>query len=209
MSAAAETAHPGLNIRHPDRDAQEEAEGGVFGFWVFLMSDAVIFALLFATYGVMLPGTAGGPTPASEYRIGPAFAETLILLTSSLTYGLASLSLKHGGRRGPLIGWLAVTLGLGVAFLAMELHDFHTMVSHGAVPSRSGYLSAFFALVPLHGLHVLAGCVWIVVMMAQLRVFGTDRRVRINLLRLGLFWHFLDIVWIAIVSVVYLQGLIR
>ena len=204
--SAADTAHPGLNLGHADHGGRREAAHDVFGFWVFLMSDAVIFALLFATYGVMLVGTAGGPTPASEYEIGPAFAETLILLTSSLTFGLASLSLKHAGR-GRLTGWLLVTLTLGVAFLAMEWNDLHAMVAHGAVPSRSGYLSAFWALVPLHGLHVFAGCVWIAVMIAQLRIFGTDERVAINLLRLGLFWHFLDIVWIAIVSVVYLQGL--
>lgn len=206
--SAGDSVHPGLTVDHPDADAHKEAEGGVFGFWVFLMSDAVIFALLFATYGVMLVGTAGGPTPATEYKIGPAFVETLILLTSSLTFGMASLSLKHDDGRERITLWLMITLGLGVAFLAMELHDFGTMAAHGAVPSRSGYLSAFFALVPLHGLHVLAGCVWIGVMVAQLRVFGTDERVTVNLLRLGLFWHFLDIVWIAIFSVVYLQGLI-
>ena len=204
----AETLHPGLNLGATDRGAHEVAEDDVFGFWVFLMSDAVIFALLFATYGVMLVGTAGGPTPASEYRIGPAFAETLILLTSSLTFGLASLATKHERMR-ELTTWLGVTAALGVAFLLLEAHDFATMIGHGAVPSRSGYLSAFWALVPLHGLHVLAGLAWIAVIAVQLRVFGLDKRVKVNLLRLGLFWHFLDIVWIAIVSVVYLQGLIR
>ena len=204
----AETLHPGLNLGASDRDAHEEAEDDVFGFWVFLMSDAVIFALLFATYGVMLVGTAGGPTPTSEYKIGPAFVETLILLTSSLTFGLASLATKHERVRA-LTGWLSVTAALGVAFLLLEAHDLATMIGHGAVPSRSGYLSAFWALVPLHGLHVLAGLVWMAVMAVQLRVFGLDKRVKVNLLRLGLFWHFLDVVWIAIVSVVYLQGLIR
>jgi cytochrome o ubiquinol oxidase subunit 3 len=108
-----------------------------------------------------------------------------------------------------LLGWLAATLVLGLAFLGMETHDFASMFSDGAVPMRSGFLSSFFALVPLHGLHVLAGSVWLVVMMAQVLTFGLDARVKINLLRLGLFWHFLDIVWIAIFSVVYLQGLIR
>ena len=180
----------------------------MFGFWVFLMSDAVLFALLFATYGVMLPATVGGPTPASEYKILPAFLETLALLTSSFTFGMASVAMKHGASRRQLLGWMGVTLLLGLAFLGMELHDFVTMFGDGAYPTRSGYLSSFFALVPLHGLHVFFGSIWIIVMMVQVVTFGLDARVKINILRLGLFWHFLDIVWIAIFSVVYLQGLI-
>ena len=204
-----EAAHPGLNLGDTDRATHEQAGHDVFGFWVFLMSDAVIFALLFATYGVMLAGTAGGPGPASEYKMVPAFIETLILLTSSFTFGMASIAMKHGRDMRWLLGWMAVTLLLGLAFLSMELHDFATMFGDGAVPSRSGYLSSFFALVPLHGLHVLAGSLWLVVMMAQLLTFGRDSRVKINMLRLGLFWHFLDIVWIGIFSVVYLPGLTR
>lgn len=207
--SAVEVKHPGLNLGHTDALTHEQAGSAVFGFWVFLMSDAVIFALLFATYGVMLPGTAGGPTPASEYKILPAFLETLTLLTSSYTFGMASVALKHGASRAPLLAWMGVTLVLGIAFLGMELHDFATMFGDGAYPTRSGYLSSFFALVPLHGLHVFFGCIWIVVMMVQVVTFGRDARVKINILRLGLFWHFLDIVWIAIFSVVYLQGLIR
>lgn len=173
------------------------------------MSDAVIFALLLATYGVMLPARAGGPGPADVYEIGPVFAETLLLLTSSFTFGMASVAMKHAEGLGRLAGWMILTLLLGLAFLGLELRDFAVMAADGAVPARSGFLSAFFALVPLHGLHVLAGCLWLVVMLAQLRVIGRDSRVKINMLRLGLFWHFLDIVWIAIFSVVYLQGLIR
>jgi cytochrome o ubiquinol oxidase subunit 3 len=169
----------------------------------------VLFALLLATNGVMLPSTAGGPTPPDEYRIGAALIETLILLTSSFTYGMGSLAMKYAACMPRLLLWLGVTLALGAGFLAMEVHDFSTMIGHGAGPERSGFLSAFFALVPLHGLHVAAGCLWIAVMMVQLTVLGPDRQVKINLLRLGLFWHFLDIVWIAIFSVVYLQGLIQ
>ena len=206
---APSSRHPGLNLGETDTRAHEKAETAAFGFWIFLMSDAVIFALLFATYGVMLPATAGGPTPAAEYKIGPAFIETLLLLTSSLTFGMVSITMKHGTTRAPLVGWLLVTLLLGLAFLGFELHDFVTMFADGASPMRSGYLSGFFALVPLHGLHVAFGSLWIIVMIVQLFVFGADARVKINILRLGLFWHFLDIVWIAIFSVVYLQGLIR
>jgi cytochrome o ubiquinol oxidase subunit 3 len=206
--SAGEARYPGLNLGETDAPVHDEAGISLFGFWIFLMSDAILFALLFATYGVMLVGTAGGPTSASEYKIGPAFIETLILLTSSATFGMASVSMKHQTPNRHLLGWLGVTFLLGLAFLGLELADFATMFSHGATPARSGFLSAFFALVPLHGLHVAIGCLWLAVMMVQLGVFGADQRVKINLLRLGLFWHFLDIVWIAIFSVVYLQGLI-
>ena len=207
--SAGEVMPAGPDFGGAGEATREPAAGDVLGFWVFLMSDAVIFALLFATYGVMLPRSAGGPTPAATYRFDPAFIETLILLTSSFTFGMASVAMKHGTPRRQLLGWMAVTLMLGAGFLGMELHDFATMFGDGAYPSRSGYLSAFFALVPLHGLHVFFGCLWMAVMMVQLRVLGVDARVKLNIQRLALFWHFLDIVWIAIFSVVYLQGLIR
>jgi cytochrome o ubiquinol oxidase subunit 3 len=171
------------------------------------MSDAVIFALLFATYGAMLGGTAGGPTPRDLFELKPTLIETAVLLASSFTWGMASIALKYRDARPWLLGWMGLTLTLGVTFLTMEAHDFATMFEKGAYPTRSGFLSAFFALVPLHGLHVLAGCVWIVVMAVQVIIIGPDDRTRTNLLRLGLFWHFLDIVWIAIFSTVYLQGL--
>jgi cytochrome o ubiquinol oxidase subunit 3 len=202
-----EPNHPGLNVGKTE--APEKTENALFGFWTFLMSDAVIFALLFATYGAMLGGTAGGPTPKNSYEIGPAFLETLVLLTSSFTFGIASVGMKHDGGKGWLLGWLGLTLLLGLVFLALEGQDFATMFAHGAYPSRSGYLSSFFALVPLHGLHVLAGSLWLVVMMVQVVTIGMDAQVKINIQRLALFWHFLDIIWIAIFSVVYLQGLIR
>ncbi|NKF24400.1 cytochrome c oxidase subunit 3 [Solimonas marina] len=207
--SADEVRQAGLELGRNDLLTHEQAGSAIFGFWVFLMSDAVIFALLFATYGVMLPATVGGPTPADEYKLVPTLIETVLLLTSSFTFGLASVAMKHGASRRQLLGWLGVTLILGIGFLGMELHDFMIMFSDGAVPSRSGYLSSFFALVPLHGLHVFFGSVWIVVMMVQVLTFGLDARVKVNLQRLGLFWHFLDVVWIAIFSVVYLQGMIQ
>jgi cytochrome o ubiquinol oxidase subunit 3 len=194
----------------PGPEAAAKTESALFGFWLFMMSDALVFALLFAIYGTMVSATVGGPSPASEFRIVPTLVETVLLLTSSLTFGMAVLSMEHdGGARRPLFGWLAATLALAVAFLALEWRDFATMFAHGAHPTRSGFLSAFFALVPLHGLHVLAGCLWLLVMVAQALVHGLDARTRINLRRLSLFWHFLGIVWIAVFSVVYLQGLIR
>ena len=200
--------HAGLNLADDPREIREEVESDVFGFWIFLMSDAVVFALLFAIYGTMLGATAGGPRPADAFKLGPAFIETLILLTSSFTFGLASLALKRENTSRRLVLWLVVTLALGLAFLGMETNDFMTMVSHGATASRSAFLSGFFVLVGMHGLHVTAGAVWILIMLVQIWKWGRDEKVRINLIRLSLFWHFLDVIWIAIFSVVYLQGLI-
>jgi cytochrome o ubiquinol oxidase subunit 3 len=206
---APQLRHPGLNLHGDPRGAGEDVETSVFGFWVFLMSDAVVFALLFAIYGTMLVATAGAPGPAQEFKIGSALAETLTLLTSSFTFGMASLAMKHDWRRRGLLFWLIVTLLLGVGFLGMELHDFTTMFADGATPQRSGFLSAFFVLVGMHGFHVTAGVVWIVIMLLQLALFGLDGHVKVNILRLGLFWHFLGVIWVVIFSVVYLQGIMR
>jgi len=204
-----ERLHPGLNLHHTDPHVHVAAVGPLFGFWLFLMSDAIIFALLFATYGVLLHGTASGPGPEGVFDIKSVAVQTALLLSSSFTFGMASLSMKYGRRTGKLLGWLAVTLVLGLGFLGMELHDFTTMIAAGAGPDRSAFLSAFFALIATHGLHVFSGSVWLVVMMAQIRVFGLDLKVKTNLMRLGLFWHFLDIIWVGIFSVVYLHGFIR
>ncbi len=201
--------HVGLNLAGADALEPGEAETDLYGFWIFLMSDAVLFALLFAIYGTQLAATANAPGPETEFKLGSAFLETLILLTSSLTFGLAAIAMKYDQTRRGLVVLLCVTLALGIGFLVLEVQDFATMFAHGATPDRSGFLSAFFALVPTHGLHVSAGCIWIVVMLAQIAAFGLDARVKLNLLKLGLFWHLLDIVWIAIFSVVYLQGTLR
>lgn len=204
---AREVSHPGLRLGAAHPDSNEDAEELLFGFWVFLMSDAVVFGLLFATYASMLHSTAGGPGPQELFNIHSAFVETAALLCSSFTFGMASLWLKYGKRRTPLIAWLCVTLALGLIFLGFEVHDFLLMLQKAAGPDRSGYLSAFFALVPLHGLHVASGCVWMIVMMGQIATYGIDKRVKLGLLRLGLFWHFLDIVWVVIFSIVFLGGL--
>jgi len=179
-----------------------------FGFWLYLMSDAIIFALLFATYQIMSGDTAGGPAGSGLFSLAHTFSETLLLLTSSLTFGLASLALESGSRRWVLV-WLGVTFALGLGFVAMELHELHGMVAAGAGPDRSGFLSAFFTLIGTHGLHVSGGLVFIVVMMVQVVVKSLSRPVSSRLERLGLFWHFLDIVWIGIFSVVYLPGILR
>jgi cytochrome o ubiquinol oxidase subunit III len=204
-----ELRHGGLTLADKPREVRERLESDAFGFWVFLMSDAVIFALLFAIYGTMGDATAGGPVPQHEFKFQSAFWETAFLLTSSFAYGMVSLSLRHTRRRIWPALWLAVTFCLGAGFLTLEIHDFLTMFHDGATPERSGYFSSFFVLVGTHGLHVFSGLTWIVLMGIQMAVFGLDQRTRLNLIRLGLFWHFLDIVWVAIFSVVYLGALIR
>ena len=199
--------HPGLNLGPSHGCDDAAAETLIFGFWVLLMSDAILFGMVFATYVTSLHGTAGGPGPHELYDIKSTFIETLLLLASSFTFGMASLALKYRHGDARLVGWLGLTLVLGVTFLFFELHDFNSMFAKGGIPSRSGFLSSFFGLVPLHGLHVVAGCVWLICLLAQIARFGTDQQTKLGIMRLALFWHFLDIVWIAIFSVVYLGGL--
>jgi cytochrome o ubiquinol oxidase subunit 3 len=199
--------HPGLNLGSAHGKDNEAAERMMFGFWVFMMSDAILFGMVFATYVTSIRATAGGPGPHDLYNIKSVFIETMLLLTSSFAFGMASLALKYKHGKTRLIGWLAVTLVLGVSFLGFELHDFITMFAQGGVPSRSGHLSAFFDLVPLHGLHVTAACIWLVCLAGQIARYGLDTETKLGIMRLALFWHFLDIVWIAIFSVVYLAGL--
>ena len=198
--------HPGLNLGSAHGTDDDVAEAVVFGFWIFLMSDAILFGMVVATYVTSVNATAGGPGPRELYDLGTAFVETLLLLASSFTFGMASLALKYLHALSRLLGWLTVTLVLGIAFLGLELRDLAGMVAKGGVPSRSGFLSAFFDLVPLHGLHVAAGCLWLICLVGQIWRFGVDTQVKLGLLRLALFWHVLDIIWIALFSVVYLSG---
>ncbi|MBO0902233.1 cytochrome (ubi)quinol oxidase subunit III [Jiella sonneratiae] len=199
--------HPGLNLGRSDPGAHQDAEEIVFGFWVFLMSDLVLFALLFATFATMIGRTADGPGPQEFFDLKSVAIESALLLISSFTFGYASLAMKYRPEPMKVVRWLGVTLLLGIGFLGFEVHDFVTMAGKGGTPQTSGFLSAFFALVPTHGLHVFAGCIWIVVMIVQTLAYGLARDVKLRILRLGLFWHFLDIVWIAIISVVYLRAL--
>ena len=178
-----------------------------FGFWVYLMSDAVIFALLFATYAVMSRNYAGGPGGKELFDLGYSFAETLLLLFSTLACGLAMLALaKNSVNR--VVFWLVVTFLLGSGFVVMELNEFSGLIEQGAGPDRSGFLSAFFTLVGTHGLHVSIGLIWLFMMIPQIELYGLSAAVRSRLYRLSLFWHFLDLVWVAIFSVVYLLGVL-
>lgn len=199
--------HPGLNLGAAHGDAHHGAAKAVFGFWVFLMSDLIIFGLLFGTYIVMLHARAGGPGPQDLFDLRSVAMQTRLLLASSFTFGLVSLSLKHVGRGGAVAFWLVVTGARGAAFLGLELRDFAHMAEKGGLPQRSGHLSALWSLVGLHGLNVAAGLLWIVVMLALIAVQGLSDRVKSRLLLLGLYWHFLDLIWIGIVSAVFLGGM--
>lgn len=198
-----------LTIRnHADLLEEEEhhsLRGREFGFWLFLMGDAVIFALLFATYVVLSGNSAAGPTSQQVFDLSHTAIETALLLVSSLTFGIASLAMDKGHGRAVIL-WLLITLGLGLGFLAMEVLEFRGMILQGAGPDVSGFLSAFFTLVGMHGAHVAMGSIGILVMIGQVMTKGLTLPVRSRLNRLGLFWHFLDIVWIGIFSVVYLPG---
>ena len=177
----------------------------VFGFWIYLMSDCLIFASLFATFGVLAENVAGGPSGRELFDLPYVAAETVLLLASSFTFGLAALNVQAGDR-DKVIAWLAVTFILGAAFIAMEIQEFALLLGEGAGPSRSAFLSAYFTLVGTHGLHVTAGLIWLAVMMHQTFHFGLDGIVRRRLSCLSLFWHFLDLVWICVFTFVYLRG---
>lgn len=177
----------------------------IFGFWVYLMTDCVLFASLFATFAVLHNNTYGGPSGKELFSLNFVLAETLILLTSSFTCGLAILSAQRN-RKQAVLGWLAITFLLGVAFLSMELTEFHKLYEEGNSWRRSGFLSAFFTLVGTHGAHILTGLIWMGATMAQVWRFGVGRVIRKRLMLLSLFWHFLDLVWIFIFTIVYLYG---
>jgi cytochrome o ubiquinol oxidase subunit III len=178
-----------------------------YGFWIFLLSDIVMFSALFAAYAVLVHATAGGPAGTALFNQVNVAIETGCLLVSSYTCGLMSLSLN--ARRRPAIYFFAfLTFVLGAAFLALEIREFADMIARGAAPQRSAFLSAFFTLVGCHGLHVTAGLVWLAVMMAQVAVKGVRPTVERRLLCFALFWHALDIIWVALFTVVYLMGVL-
>lgn len=190
-----------------DAEVTATHEQRTFGFWLYLMGDAVIFALLFATYVIMVNNTAGGPGGKQLFNLHNAAIETVLLLVSSSTFGFASLSSKTGNRTAALT-WLLATFLLGAGFIFLELREFTGMIGAGAGPDRSGFLSAFFTLVGAHGLHVSVGLLWILIMSGQIMMKGLTVPVVSRLFRLGLFWHFLDIAWVGIFSIVYLPGLL-
>lgn len=177
----------------------------VFGFWIYLMSDCILFACLFATYAVLVNGTAGGPAGKDIFELPFVFAETMLLLLSSITFGFGMLAMNKN-KVSAVNTWLLVTFILGAGFIAMEIYEFHHLIVNDAGPDRSGFLSAFFTLVGTHGIHVTSGLIWIIVMMVLISKKGLTERNRTRLMCLSLFWHFLDVVWICVFTVVYLMG---
>lgn len=211
MSSASDAIYqaPGLVYEAEHHHDHDHAGKALSGFWLFMMSDLIIFGLFFATYGTMLgkPSWAGGPGPKDVFELTGAAWETVALLLSTFTFGLASLAIKYERSKGQILLWLLVTLALGACFLGLELTEFAKMFEEGAVPQRSGFLSAFFGLVPLHGMHVTAGSIWLITMIISIATGGVTELTKSRIARLALFWHFLDLIWVGIFSIVYLGGL--
>ena len=176
-----------------------------YGFWIFLLSDIIMFSALFASYAVLSGQTDGGPSGHDLFELRHVGIETLCLLFSSYTCGLGLLAVARRRMSGFYLCF-ALTFALGATFLGLELSEFVGLVARGAGPSRSAFLSAFFSLVGLHGLHVTAGLLWLSFMVAQIAVRGPRDFVRRRLLCFSLFWHALDIIWVALLTLVYLMG---
>jgi cytochrome o ubiquinol oxidase subunit 3 len=176
-----------------------------YGFWIFLLSDIVMFSAFFASYAVLVGQTAGGPSGRELFDLRNTAIQTACLLLSSFTCGLAGIGAQTR-RSSWFYGAMAATFILGAAFISLEVREFAGMVARGAGPTRSAFLSAFFTLVGCHGLHVTAGLLWLLTMMAQVFAKGYRADILRRILCFGLFWHFLDIVWVALFTVVYLMG---
>jgi cytochrome o ubiquinol oxidase subunit III len=191
-------------------DEHEHAAGGstMLGFWIYLMSDCLIFACLFAMYGVLGTSYAGGPKPAELFDLSLVAVNTTMLLLSSITYGFAMLEMQRN-RIGAVQIWLAITALFGMAFVGIELYEFAHMIHEGATPQRSAFLSSFYALVGTHGLHVTFGLIWIFVLMVQVGQRGLGAANQRRLMCLSLFWHFLDVIWIGVFTFVYLMSVLR
>ena len=180
----------------------------MLGFWMYLMSDCLIFAVLFAAYGVLGTSYAGGPTPREIFELPLVAVNTAMLLFSSITYGFAMLSMEEGRQRIMQM-WLAFTGLFGLAFLSIEMYEFATLIHEGAGPTRSAFLSSFFTLVGTHGLHVTMGFIWLVTLMVQVQKHGLIAANKRRLMCLSMFWHFLDVIWIGVFTFVYLMGSLR
>lgn len=177
----------------------------IFGFWLYVMTDCVLFATLFATYAVLHNNTFGGPTAHDLFSLPFALTETFILLTSSFTCGLAMVA-AHRNEKNKVLALFSITFMLGAAFLAMELHEFTQLVREGHSWQVSAFLSSFFTLVGTHGLHITCGLLWMLVMMVHVIVRGITLPTLRRLMCLSMFWHFLDVIWIFIFTYVYLMG---
>jgi cytochrome o ubiquinol oxidase subunit 3 len=210
MSDLTATLAPGVPgaVERPRFHVSEEPHpenSTLLGFWLYLMSDCLLFACLFAAYGVLGRNYAGGPTGAELFDLPLVALNTSLLLLSSITYGFAILEMQRS-RSGATLLWLTLTGLLGAGFVGVELYEFAHLIHEGAGPQRSAFLSAFFALVSTHGLHVTFGIVWLVTLMLQVGRHGLIAANRRRLMCLSMFWHFLDVVWIGVFTFVYLMG---
>ena len=210
MSSTAPTAES-AGVTNLDLSGGERGPAPVgivvgYGFWIFLLSDIIMFSALFATYAVLNGQTAGGPSAHDLFELRSVGAETLCLLLSSYACGLGSVFMERRSLSG-FYAFFALTGVLGAVFLGLELHEFAGMIARGAGPSRSAFLSSFFALVGLHGAHVSVGLVWLIFMVAQVAAKGPRDFVLRRLRCFSLFWHALDIIWVALMSLVYLVGI--
>ena len=191
-----------------EEHAHPEGHSTMLGFWIYLMSDCLIFAILFACFAVLGGNYAAGPGPRDLFELPLVAVNTAMLLFSSITYGFAMLAMQQDKLRRTQL-WLVVTGLFGAAFLAIELYEFHHLIHIGATPQRSAFLSAFFTLVGTHGLHVTFGIVWLVTLLVQTGRHGLIQANRRRLMCLSLFWHFLDVIWIGVFTFVYLMGMLR
>ncbi|AVR97003.1 cytochrome o ubiquinol oxidase subunit III [Pseudoduganella armeniaca] len=203
-SAGAMSADP--SSRYLVREHHPE-HGTMLGFWIYLMSDCLIFACLFATYAVLGRNYAGGPSGGELFDLKLIALNTAFLLFSSITYGFAMLQAKVKNKGGTLL-WLAITGIFGLCFLGVEIYEFLHLIHEGAGPQRSGFLTSFFALVGTHGLHVTFGAIWLVTLMVQISKHGLHAANMRRLNCLSLFWHFLDVIWIGVFTFVYLMGVL-
>ena len=191
--------------RFYDSGGYHPENGTLLGFWLYLMSDCLVFASLFATYGVLGRNYAGGPSGADLFQLPLVAVNTSLLLLSSITYGFAVIEMQRR-RQGATLAWLALTGLLGAGFIGVELHEFANLIHEGNGPQRSAFLSSFFTLVGTHGLHVTFGIVWLLTLMAQVARHGLIAANRRRLMCLSMFWHFLDVIWIGVFTFVYLMG---
>ncbi|WP_186383994.1 cytochrome o ubiquinol oxidase subunit III [Methylobacterium dankookense] len=203
-----DTAPPGTEpIFHLEEEHHPETST-LLGFWIYLMSDCLIFAVLFATYGVLGRNYAAGPSPKDLFDLPLVALNTAMLLFSSITYGFAMIAMDKGRQAATQV-WLAITGLFGAAFLGIELYEFSHLIHEGAGPQRSAFLSSFFTLVGTHGLHVTLGLVWLIVLMVQVTQRGLIPENQRRLMCLSMFWHFLDVVWIGVFTFVYLMGVLQ
>ncbi|KFZ36129.1 cytochrome o ubiquinol oxidase subunit III [Shewanella mangrovi] len=192
---------------HEHHEHHDTGKNTLFGFWLYLMTDCLLFASVFATYAVLYMNTAGGVSGHDIFELDYVAVETAALLLSSITYGFAMIA-AHKQNRSATLGWLFITFLFGAVFIGMEINEFHHLIVHGNGPDRSAFLSSFFALVGMHGLHVTAGLIWMAVMMVEVAKRGLGSRTVTRLGCLSMFWHFLDVIWICVFTVVYLLGVV-